>query len=556
MSTSGVSKGKDRLARALGIVGTLAACISTVVAVIALVLSNNGQSATERLQLDNLLDKAWDALGGSANTSFIVNFSNARLEEARRLVRDAKTIRPNDPRVRLVTAAIYISSNELDRAENELREGLQVSPDDYDLLFNLAVTLRLQEKWPEAIEAFNIAKEVASERDASPHLGLGNLFRAQGSLEQAVEQYQAGIRVNPYDAQLHESLGAALLEQERRTEGIASLREAVRLSPGNAELRFKLGSAYMQRQELQGASFQFEEVIRLVPDKYPEAYVALGLIRVSQEDYEQAEFMTIQALRLNPNSAEANNNMGNVFLAKGNFHDAIRFFRTAVEIEANHLRYFNLGNAYRQNGDIHDAISAYQQSIDLDADFYSVHIYLGRLLAQEGEMSGAIEQFRNAVRIDVNSAEARNDLGVALSVMGRTVEAITSFRISLDIEPDSAETYLKIGNSLKRQGDLELADSNFRKALEIDPSLEKARRALGRLLAEWGDLEGAIVELREAVRLDPLDATEHNYLGVVLAMAGQHDEAIHEFRTALSIDRDYVDAQRNLSTALTEMQDG
>ncbi len=556
MSEKGTSNAGDRVARVLGLVATLAACISAAVAILALSVSNSAQQATDQLQLNSELDEAWDTLGGSDNTSFISDFSNSQLEKARRLIRDANAIRPNDPRVRLVSAALFVATNDLGNAEEELRKGLRSSPDDYDLRFNLAVVLRLQEKWSEAIEAFTTAKDFAGENDASPQLGLGNLFRAQGRLDQAAEQYQAGIQVSPYDAQIHESLGSVLRQQEKHAEGIAALREAVRLSPDSADFRFKLGNAYMQRKELQNASLQFEEVIRLAPDKYSEAYLTLGLIRISQEDFEQAEFMTKHALRLNPNSAEANNNMGNVFLAKGDTGDAIRFFRTAIEIDANHLRYFNLGNAYSKNGDVDEAIDAYLQSIVLDSEFYRVRINLGRLLAHEGQTELAIEQFRHAVRIDANSAEAHNDLGIVLSVAGSTEEAIASFLVSLEMDPNSAETHLNIGNAFKSRGDLELAHGSFQKALEIDPSLVKARRALGRLLAEGGDLEGAIVELREAVRLEPINAVAHNYLGVVLGMAEQHADAMHEFRTALSIDRDYADARRNLSIALTEMQDG
>ena len=231
------SENSDNLARRLGWIGTLSGILSVFVAVAALLLGYDARNESQKLEVNGLLDEAWDALGGSPNTSFISDFSGSDMEKARRAIRDAREILPNDPRVRLVVAAIYVANNELDKAETELERGLTNLPNDFDLRFNLAVVLRMQEKWSAAIREFQAAGALAP-RDASPHLGLGNLFRARGDLEQAVKHYRLGIGIDNHDAQLHESFGSTLLDQNKVTEGISALREAVRLSPNIAEYRF------------------------------------------------------------------------------------------------------------------------------------------------------------------------------------------------------------------------------------------------------------------------------------------------------------------------------
>ena len=118
----------DRLARRLGWLGALAGSLSTVVAIVALVLSYGARSESQQLQLNALLDQAWDALGGSPNTSFISDLSNADVEAARRALRDANAIRPTDPRVRLVAAAAHLAESDAEKAESELRRALRGIP--------------------------------------------------------------------------------------------------------------------------------------------------------------------------------------------------------------------------------------------------------------------------------------------------------------------------------------------------------------------------------------------------------------------------------------------
>ena len=401
----------DKVARLLGWLGTLAGTLGTIVAIVALVLNYGARRESQQLQLNALLDQAWDALGGSANTSFISDFSDADLERARRAIRDASAIRPTDPRVRLVLAVAHLAESDLKRAESELRLALQTSPDDYDLHLNLAVTLSMQEGgWSEAVEVFEDAKRLAPNATAS-FVGLGNLRRAQGRHGDAVSQYRAGIRLAPQDAELHAALGLTLLDQDEVADGIAALRTAVRLEPNRADFRFQLGQAYLKREgELQNAASELEEAVRLAPDGYPGAYVDLGVIRFTQKNYDQAELRLREAIRLNPNSAEAANNLGNLYIEKENLSEAIRLIRQSIELEPSQTRYFNLGNAYRHNGNITDAIGAYSQSTAMDPDFYPVRISLGRLLAQTGRIEQAVDQFRNAARIRPDSAEAHHDL--------------------------------------------------------------------------------------------------------------------------------------------------
>ena len=471
-STDALPGAVDRGARRIAWLGTLSAVISAAVAIAAFVVSYTSQIESRDLKLNAVLDQAWDALGGSPNTSYISGFQNSNIENARRLLRNAEAIRPDDPRINLVTAAMYLAqaNPNLEEAERELREAIKASPETFDFHVNLAVTLRMQKKWSAAQREFTTAISLKPD-DATPYFGLGNMFRMKGELPEAVEHYKKGIDLNRHDALIHEALGSTLLQLDDLPAGIAHLREAVRLLPTNAKFRFKLGNAYFMRSEFQNATRELEEVIRLAPGQYDKAYVNLATLMFQGGDHEKAEAMLLQALTINPNSAQANVNLGNLYLAKDSPSNAIRYLSAAIEIEPNAIRYFNLGNAYIGAGQVTEAIDAFFVATELDNEFYKVRINLGRTLAKESRFDEAIVQFEAAVRIEPENPEARNDLGILYSLMDRPDEAIEEFRTALSVNPNSPETHLNVGHVHKKMRNLRLAEEALSNGPSNQPEL-------------------------------------------------------------------------------------
>ena len=62
--------------------------------------------------------------------------------------------------------------------------------------------------------------------DADAHNNLGLALADQGKLEQAIAEHRAAIRIEPDLAEAHCNLGVALAKQGKRDEAIAALRKA------------------------------------------------------------------------------------------------------------------------------------------------------------------------------------------------------------------------------------------------------------------------------------------------------------------------------------------
>jgi tetratricopeptide (TPR) repeat protein len=89
-----------------------------------------------------------------------------------------------------------------------------------------------------------------------------------GPLQDAVAEYEAGLRINPNLAEAHYNLGNALLQMPGRLpDAISQYEAALRIYPDYAKAHFSLGNALARLPgRLPEAIAQYEAALRIRPD--------------------------------------------------------------------------------------------------------------------------------------------------------------------------------------------------------------------------------------------------------------------------------------------------
>ena len=216
------------------------------------------------------------------------------------------------------------------------------------------------------------------------HHNLGVALAGEGRFSEAIEQYQAALRIEPNAANVETDFGNALAKSGRIPEAIVQFRAALGVLPDSPITHNDLANA-----------------LAATPASVPEAI---------------SEYQT--ALRLKPDYEEARNN-----LAKAQSN--------AAEIQ------YNLGVDLARSIRPEAAIAHFEEALRLKPDYVDAHNNLGVVLAGAGRVQEAISHFETALRIDPNSAGAHVNLGITLSgIPGRTPEAIRHFEAALRIKPD------------------------------------------------------------------------------------------------------------------------
>ncbi len=97
------------------------------------------------------------------------------------------------------------------------------------------------------------------------HGNLGVVFREQGKVDAAIDQFRAALRINPNDADSHNNLGTVLRQKGKIEEAMAEYQLALRLKPNLAEAHYNLGIALLQKGRAAEAMGQYQEALRIDP---------------------------------------------------------------------------------------------------------------------------------------------------------------------------------------------------------------------------------------------------------------------------------------------------
>ncbi len=246
---------------------------------------------------------------------------------------------------------------------------------------------------------------VASYPDnARAHTNLGNTLLALGQMPEAIAQYEAALRLQPYTPEAHINLSNAFARLGRAAEAVEHGEAALRLEPDSADAHINLGNALVQ----------------------------LGRTAEAIEHYEAA-------LRLQPDAADVRVNLGAALLKAGRTDDAVRQYEAALRLEpARADTQSALASALATKGDARAALQHYAEAVRLHPADVEAHFALGNLYAESGRFLEAIAEYREAVRLDPAHLMACNNLGNALMIVGRVDEAIAAYTEALRLQPNNA----------------------------------------------------------------------------------------------------------------------
>jgi len=221
----------------------------------------------------------------------------------------------------------------------------------------------------------------------------------------------------------------------------------------------------------------FEHAVKVTENNY-QAQNNLGTA-LGSVDLDRAISHYKQALKIKPNYARANYNLGLALYEKGDYEASILHFRKALKInpEDTSVRN-NLANVMVLQGKPHEAISQYKAMLKINSENADAHHNLAYVLSTQGKLDEAVLHYKEALRINPEYTKAHYNMGNILFKQGKMKEAVTHYSEVIKIRPDYVQAYNKIGLILAKQRKINKAEVFFSKALQIDPNYSEARTNL------------------------------------------------------------------------------
>ena len=157
------------------------------------------------------------------------------------------------------------------------------------------------------------------------------------------------------------------------------------------------------------------------------------------------------------------------------WRDSETLFTHALAVTRNNdVAENNLGIVFLQRGQLDEAISRLQAAIDLRPENGPAHNNLAKALLQKGRLAEAMVHYRKFFEIEPENVEARNILGTALIQQGRIREAIEQWQEAQAIEPENGNAASNLAWVFATCPDDSIRDG--RRAVEL---AEKALRISG-----------------------------------------------------------------------------
>ena len=294
-----------------------------------------------------------------------------------------KLLADRDPRL-FQAASLLAQHGESAAAIPLMERARRAYPDSYDVNYNLALALLETDQLDRAADILHPFAGSHAKAEASDL--LGQIEEKRGQQQAAENAFRAAAERDPADEDFRFDYGNALVQHGKLQLATEVFRAASSAHPGSWKLRLGLGSASYLSGDYMSAVRELMETVRLKPDcisayfllgeaydsagtfqpaiqKALERYLKNGprdawayyhyavILKSEWRNYDRATDALQEALRLNPNFAEAHLELGIIALSQGKAAPAIADLEKAVTLDPSlAAAHYRLGLVYQKLG--------------------------------------------------------------------------------------------------------------------------------------------------------------------------------------------------------------
>jgi len=341
----------------------------------------------------------------------------------------------------------YDQAGNLDKAINLLQQAVQSDPAfalgyaELGFADWTKYSMQPNEQWLRQAQANCMrAIQLDSSLPAS-YVTLGNVYRAQGKQDLALEQFQ----------------------------------RAMQLDPRNADALDGLARVHENAGRFQDAKAEFVRAANLQPDSW-DGYNALGMFYDRQGKYPQAIAAYQSARAITPDNATVLLNLAGAYEDQGDpasLHKAEGLLRRSLALHPTYAGWANLGNLYYLEHRFPEAVDALRRALQFNAANYLVW----------DDLRGSCEWVKDKACVQSTSEKEKQML-----------------RTYVKNHPHDAVAVVSYADLLAQAGQNSLAHNYIQTALAISPDDPSTLEAVAVVYENLGNRKEAVRYLNQALR--------------------------------------------------------
>jgi tetratricopeptide (TPR) repeat protein len=219
----------------------------------------------------------------------------------------------------LSLGSVFFERGYMEQAEACFQLALRDDPSAAEALYGIGSVYLQQEKAGKARQSFERALQLhANYPGTLPNAwnNLGILAARAGRTDEAIENFQRALQIDPDHLIALDNLGNAYREKRRWEDAKTVLRRALQLNPEDPEANYSLGMVFAQLDDTAHAYEYLQKALAARP-AYPEALNNLGVLYLRTQRPQEAEKSFEESIRVAPAFDQSYVNLARLYALEG-----------------------------------------------------------------------------------------------------------------------------------------------------------------------------------------------------------------------------------------------
>ena len=240
--------------------------------------------------------------------------------------------------------------------------------------FAEAMDLHKRNQFDEAKQIYKKILSVDSSEPNANHL-ISLIYTVEGDYKAAKEHIEKAIEKEPNQAIFHSNYGGLLQTMGKSKDAIRAFKKSLKIDK-----------------------------------KCFQSYYSLGILYTDKKEYDNAIESYISALEVNNDSAEAHNNLANLYSSLDNSQAEKHYQRTIELIPQEIYPRLNMSNYFLKIKEYKKAIAILDELVKMDLESKEVYNNLGIAYKGIDDEIKASEMFKKAIEMDSDFTLAKKNL--------------------------------------------------------------------------------------------------------------------------------------------------
>ena len=454
-------------------------------------------------------------------------------------------------------ASHYYARERYDEAEAVLKEGIEKTGKNLDLIYTLARFYNSRGAKDRA-DAMIQQATVAQPNDVRPLLILSAYRGRNNDLPGALDAAERAIQVDPASkvaklrkAELLVDIGMKEGSSDKLAQSRAIVDAVLAAEPSSPEARFVEAKLDLAEGKIDEAVAALRKVLEARPD-WAQAHFLLASALMLKGDRQEARAEILKAVELDAEFVEARRLLTHVHAALGEHDLAIEEARKILSQHPDdHEMRLALAQSLVQENKPDEARRELE-AVPLDQRDAEVQFALGRIDMLQNKLDFARQKMLTALEKKPDQPEILESLLTIDLATGKAQDSLDRLGKAEAAKPDNAAIVRLHGVALIAAGQGPVGEAKLRHAIELNPNDLASYSALARYYILSHRFADGIETYKQAVKSRPDSAPLRFTLGTLYESSGQRADAMAEYEEAVKLDPNLAVAKNNLAYLMAE----